>query len=510
MTGLPLLNVRDLWGNCAAKWPRKTALIAGERGYDYRAADEIIRRLRGHLAAHGVAKGDRVAMAMPNCVEFYFAYWAAVHLGAVVVPVNVRLKADEMRHVIGSTGCSLCVVHEALWPTVQEALAELDRVREVFSVGFESDGVTPLAALLSADAPESSLPTIDGDDLVMVMHTSGTTGVPKGVIITHENILYNVRNCLVAHSWRHEDRHLLVVPMFHATALYSMLPGSAYLGSTIVVAPEPDLKQILDLIERHRCTTFIGVPMMFHMLTMMPGLDERDLSSVRSISYAGSPMPPSTIRRLRRRFPGVELRNFFGLSETLSVTHVLPDEDADERPESIGKVLPDVGMAILNEEGNEVLGGEVGELCFRRENVTQGYWGRPGLLEESCVGPWFRTGDLALVDEEGYVYLRGRKKEMIIVGGENVYALEVETALISHEQIREVAVVGIPATGVRESLGEMIKAVVVPEAGAELSALDVKRHCAERLATYKVPHVVEFRDALPRNPGGKVIKRLLV
>jgi acyl-CoA synthetase (AMP-forming)/AMP-acid ligase II len=510
MTGLPLLNVRDFWENGVGKWPRQTAVIGAGRAYTYGEADAIIRRLRGHLAAHGLAKGDRIAMAMPNCVEFYFAYWAAVHLGAIVVPVNTRLKADEMRHVLGSTESCLCLAHASLWPPVQEALAGLTCVREVFGAGFQAEGVTPFEPLLTQDAPAPDLPDIAGDDLVLIMHTSGTTGVPKGVVITHENILYNVKNCLVAHSWRHEDRHLLVVPMFHATALYSMLPGSAYLGSTVVIAPEPDLKLILDLIEQHRCTTFIGVPMMFHMLTMMPGLAERDLASLKAISYAGSPMPPSTIRRLRQRFPGVELRNFFGLSETLSVTHVLPDEDADGRPESIGKVLPDVGMAILDEDGHEVPSGEVGELCFRRENVTQGYWGRPGLLEESCVGPWFRTGDLALVDADGYVYLRGRKKDMIIVGGENVYALEVETALINHEQIKEVAVVGIPATGVRESLGELIKAVVVPEGGARLTAMDVKRYCAEHLTTYKVPHVVEFRDALPRNPGGKVVKRLLV
>jgi acyl-CoA synthetase (AMP-forming)/AMP-acid ligase II len=189
---------------------------------------------------------------------------------------------------------------------------------------------------------------------------------------------------------------------------------------------------------------------------------------------------------------------------------VLPSQDALERAESIGKVLPDVGMKIIDEDGNEVAPGEVGELCFRKENVVREYWRRPGLLEESMIDGWFRTGDLASVDEQGYVYLKGRKKDMIIVGGENVFALEVENVLVNHEAIRDAAVVGIEATGIATYLGELIKAVIVLEPGAELTERDVKRHCAERLATFKVPHQIEFRDELPRNPSGKVLKDQLL
>ncbi|MFQ6131689.1 MAG: class I adenylate-forming enzyme family protein [Armatimonadota bacterium] len=510
MSGLPLRNIRDLWDNCVDKWPLKTAVIYEGRSWSYEEADAVIRRLRGALAGQwGLKKGDRIAIALPNCVEFFFAHWASVHLGAIVVPVNVRLRPDEMRHVVGGTDSELVITDAALWPTVEEAIQPLDGVRHVFVVGEAPVGVQAYESLLAGEL-EIELPAISGEDLVLVMHTSGTTGVPKGAMITHENLLFNVKNCLVAHSWRHEDVHLLVAPMFHCTALYSMLPGSAYLGSTIVIAPRPDLRELVDLIETHRITTFIGVPMTFSMLTQMPGLDERDLGSLRSISYAGSPMAARTIKRLREKFPGVELRNFFGLTETLSVTHVLPDCDADERPDSVGKVLPDVGMMIANQDGEEAPTGEVGELCLRRENVAQGYWGRPELLEESCFDDWFRTGDLGFVDEQGYLYLRGRQKEMIIVGGENVYALEVETCLLALEGVKEVAVVGVPATGVREALGELIKAVVVAKEGATLTERDVKRHCVERLSTYKVPHLVEFREELPRNPAGKVMKRELV
>jgi long-chain acyl-CoA synthetase len=216
-------------------------------------------------------------------------------------------------------------------------------------------------------------------------------------------------------------------------------------------------------------------------------------------------MPPETIRRLRAKFPGVWLHNFFGLTETISITSVLADCDADARPESVGKVLPEVGQKILDEAGNEVPPGTIGELCFHRTEVIREYWKRPDLLAQAMTGEWFRTGDWALVDEDGYVYLKGRKKDMIIVGGENVYALEVENVLVSHEKVLEAAVVGIPATGVRSYLGELVKAVVVRR-DESLTDVELKRFCAEKLASYQVPQIVEFRDQLPRTPSGKVMK----
>jgi acyl-CoA synthetase (AMP-forming)/AMP-acid ligase II len=237
----------------------------------------------------------------------------------------------------------------------------------------------------------------------------------------------------------------------------------------------------------------------------MKDLPNYDLKSLRLIAYSGSPMPPETIRRLRARFPGVWLHNFFGLTETVSITHVLSDCDADTRPESIGKVLPDVGQKIIDDAGKEVPAGTIGELCFHRSEVIREYWKRPDLLKQSMAGEWFRTGDFALMDEEGYVWLKGRKKDMIIVGGENVYALEVENVLVSHEKVLEAAVVGVQATGVRAYLGELVKAVVVRR-DETLTESELRRFCSEKLTSYQVPQIVEFRDALPRTPSGKVMK----
>jgi len=507
-------STRDMWENNLPRFPRKTAIVEGDVALSFADADAKIERLRTALAGRlGVRQHDNVAVLLPNCLDYFLVYWALVKLGAVVVPVNTRLRAEEMRHVIGTTDGQVLIAHKSLWKTAQAALPDCPNIRKVVSVGFIEDGLIPYEELLATEPQPYTPPDISPDDLAIIMHTSGTTGQPKGAMMRQADLLFNVRMSLLAHGWRHEDVHLLVVPMFHATALYSMLPASAYLGSTIVVAPRPHVPELVALIERHRCTTFFGVPTLFYWLVNYRDLEKHDLSSLRLIAYAGSMMPPQTIYRLRERFPKVALHNFFGLTETIAATHVLPNCDATTHPDSIGKPLPEIHQLIVGEDLRPVPAGTVGQLCFHRSNVVRGYWKRPGLLEQACFThegeEYFNTGDLAMSDEDGYVYLKGRKKEMIIVGGENVYALEVENTILTHEGVMEVAVVGIEATGASAYLGELVKAVVVPKPGVKLTELDIKRHCAERLASYKVPSVVEFRDALPRNPGGKVLKREL-
>jgi acyl-CoA synthetase (AMP-forming)/AMP-acid ligase II len=297
--------------------------------------------------------------------------------------------------------------------------------------------------------------------------------------------------------------------MFHCTALYSILPSSAFLGSRIVIAPAPDMNDVLDLIERHRCTTLFGVPAMFHFLVSRGDISGRDLRSLRLLAYAGAPMPVATIRKLREKFHWVKLHNFFGLTETIAMTHVLPDADVAQKPDSIGKPLPGIRYRILREDGTDAEPGEVGELCLHEDNVVQGYWNQPGLMAHAMRAGWFHTGDLAAADKEGYVYLKGRKNDMIIVGGENVYALEVENVLRTMPGVSDAAVVGVPATGIREAMGELVKAVVVPDPGRALTELEVKRYCNGKLAGYAVPQIVEFRDSLPHTPSGEVIKREL-
>jgi len=507
MNGLPIRTMWDVWSNAVAKFPRKTAVIWQDRSYAYAELDRAVTNLSTRLAKDfGLAKGDRLAIAAPNCLEFYLSYWAAMRLGVVLVPVNIRLRPEMIAFILNETEPSTLLVHKDLAASVDTLRDKLPAVRKLVSIGYESPHAIPFDSLLE-DAGSSVPPcsSLTPDDIAVIVYTSGTTGLPKGPVITHGNLLYNIKNTIIPHSFRHEDVHMLVVPLFHCTALNSIITTSAYLASTVVIAPYPNVKELVELVERHRITTFLGVPTLFHFVTAMKDLAAHDLSSLRLIAYSGSPMPTETIHRLRQKFPGVWLHNFFGLTETISITHVLADCDADSRPESIGKVLPDVGQKIIDDAGSELPPGVVGELCFHRSEVIREYWKRPDLLAQSMAGEWFRTGDFALVDEDGYVYLKGRKKDMIIVGGENVYALEVEMVLLSHAKVLEAAVVGVKATGVRAYLGELVKAVVVPR-DPSLTEAELKRFCTERLTSYQVPQIVEFRESLPRTPSGKVLK----
>ena len=509
MFGIRFDSIRDVWYENLGKFPRKAAVVDVGAATSYAKCELLSERLRAHLAERfGLRPGDKVAIAGPNCRDCFLAYWAAVKHGAVVVPVNTRLGRDELRHILASTEARILIVHRASRLAVLEA-AEGTGVEHVIGMGFEEDVAASFDSLLDIDAPEIDRPAIAEDDLAIIMHTSGTTGRPKGAMMRHGDLLFNNMLAVYAHQLRHDDAHLLVVPMFHPTAAYSLVPTSALLGSTLVMAPKSDVGALAALIQAHRATTFFGVPSLFRLLATWPQLDDFDLTSLRLIAYAGSPMPPATIALLRERLPGIALHNFFGLTETISMTHVLPDTAADTHPDSIGKLLPQVRQRILDEAGRDCAPGEVGELYFHRDNIICGYWKEPDRLAESIRGDWFDTGDLAGADEDGFVYIKGRSKDMIIVGGENVYALEVENCILQIEGVAEVAVVGVPATGARMHLGELVKAVIVRDPDAEIDIPDIKRHCMAHLATYKVPQLIDFASALPRNPGGKVLKRLL-
>jgi len=503
-------NLRDVWCRNLEKFPSRIAVIHEGKSYTYRECDLLAVRLRRDMAERlGFKQGDMVALAGPNCLEYFIAYWAALKSGGVAVPVNVRLGVGELAHLIGQSDASILFVHKWSRRAVGDAMRSCANIKHLVSMGFEDDRFMPCEAMIAAGDAYDFHPEIKADDPAVVMYTSGTTGRPKGAMMRHADLLFNNELAISAHGLRHDDVHLLAVPMFHATALYSLVPASALTGATILLAPRPEPRALVELIQEHRATTFFGVPALLRFVNVLPDLDQYDLSSLRLIAYAGSAMPAATISRLRELFPRAKLHNFFGLTETTSMTHVLPDSDAEVRPESIGKLLPGVRQRILDEQGNDVPPGAVGELHFHRSNVISSYWKQPDLLEQSMRGDWFNTGDLARVDAGGYVYLKGRSKEMIIVGGENVYAVEVENCLVAHEKVAEAAVIGVPATGSRAHLGELIKAVIVPEEGEELTQPQIKRHCMERLASYKVPQIIEFRPTLPRNAAGKVLKRML-
>ena len=447
-----------------------------------------------------------MAVFLPNCLEYYLVYWAVVKLGGIIVPLNTWLKQDSLDSIFATVAPDLLIVQGS---ADRDVLACASRRPGLPIVAVDAQaGLTSFGALLESSAEVPAVPLAD-DDPAIVMHTSGTTAAPKGAVMRHSDLIFNVMTTVNAQGFSPADVHLLVNPMFHCTALYSSLPAAAYQKTPVIITADTTPDGLLRLIEKERITTFLTVPSVLQRITALPNVGDFATATLHVIGYAGSFMPVKTVRELQRLFPGAELHNFFGLTETISATHALNGDESYERPDSIGRLLPFVEALIVDEARQPVPPGTVGELLFARENVIVGYWNRPGKLEESLVEVngrvWFNTGDLAAADAEGFFFIKGRKKDMIIVGGENVFAAEVEASLLNHEKIKEAAVKGIPATGIRESLGEMIKAYVVA-ADPSLTEMEIRKHCHKTLPSYKIPHVIEFMQALPRNPAGKVVK----
>ncbi|MBI2298296.1 MAG: acyl--CoA ligase, partial [Armatimonadetes bacterium] len=398
MPGLPLPTLTAVWRSTVNKFPRKTAVVVDGQRYTYAQLDADIARLAARLQALGVKPGDCVAVAMPNSREFYLAYWAILRCGAILAPVNTRLGTPEMQYVFGNVDPKVIFVHREVWPVVEAAIPIGPH-----RIGVEVAGAEPFEDALAAGGEPEPVAQ-ETEAVAFIAHTSGTTGQPKGAIMRHVDLLFNIKNTVIPFGWRHEDTHLLLVPLFHATGLYSIVPSSCYLGSTVVVAPRPDPREVIELIARERVTTFLSVPTFHHMVVSLPGIEDYDLSCLRMIGYSGSPMPPRTIIKLRELFPHVRLHNFFGLTETIALTHITPGDCALSHADSIGKVIPDIGMKVLREDGQIAAPNEVGILHIHRECTIRGYWNRPGLLEESITadGEWFNTGDLARVDDDGF------------------------------------------------------------------------------------------------------------
>ncbi|HOX05655.1 MAG TPA: AMP-binding protein [Planctomycetota bacterium] len=502
-----LATIRDFWREAVASEPDRPAVVDGARRLTYGQADELVERVAANLVRLSGAARPKVAAFLPNCLEYYLLYWATVRLGGLVVPLNTWLKPDSLEGICRSVRPDVLVVKTPADRAPLEAAA-VAPPRAVIALDPQGSTLTGWEALL-ADAPRPELAPIAPDDPAIVMHTSGTTAVPKGAVMRHSDLLFNVMTTINAHQFGRNDVHLLVNPMFHCTALYSSLPTAAYTRTPVIIASPTEPAKLMELVARERISTFLSVPTVFQQLLKVENLSGYNKSSLRLMAYAGSPMPVATIRALAESFPGVELHNFFGLTETISMTHVLTGEEAGERPDSIGRLLPFVEAKVVDEHDADLPAGGVGELLFARENVIPGYYNDPGRLAGSLVTiggrEWFRTGDLAMVDADGYFFIKGRKKDMIIVGGENVFAAEVEACLMAHPGVEEAAVKGAPATGAGAFLGEVVEAYVVRRDPA-LTAQALRKHCYDRLPSYKVPGRVFFLERLPRNPAGKVVK----
>ena len=482
-------------------------------------------RAVAHLASilmsrYDVHKGDRVAIAMRNFPEWSIAFWAATAIGAIVVPLNAWWSADELEYGLQDSGSKVLFVDDERLERLVDVLPGLDVATIVARSPADKSapGVERWEDVLGDVPADAELPAVElePEDLATIFYTSGTTGRPKGALGTHRNICGNllslafgapraqVRAGKEPESTPGQNVYLLSVPFFHATGCHSVLVANVAAGGKLVLMHKWDAERALELIERERVTTFGGVPAMVWQVLQSPSFETRDISSVQSIGYGGAPAAPELVRRIEQLFPGRIPSNGYGLTETSSVTTLNSGIDYLRKPDSVGAAVAVCDVRVVDDAGNDLPTGEVGELLIRGPNVVKGYWNKPDATEAAFGGGWFRSGDLARLDDEGFVYIVDRAKDMVIRGGENVYCVEVEAVLFEHPDIADAAVIGVP----HQVLGEEVGAVVVPRPGSGLAADDLRTHVAARLAAFKVPAYVYFRtEPLPRNPAGKVLKR---
>ncbi|MFI7113813.1 class I adenylate-forming enzyme family protein [Nonomuraea sp. NPDC050227] len=476
----------------------------------FRRAATLARRL---VEEYGVTKGDRVAIAMRNYPEWVVSFSAALAAGAIAVPLNAWWTEAELAYGVRDSGAKVLIADGE-----RAVRLASTGVPMIVTRGEAPEGARSFGDVLGEVTADVRLPDVElsPEDPATIFYTSGTTGRPKGALGSHRNlgqspmtVAYGLvrsvtmagKDAGAAASVRRVT--LLTVPLFHVTGCFSAMITSMFTGGGVVLMYKWDPEQALRLIERERVTTMIGVPTNAWQLMSHPDFGKYDLSSLTTLGYGGAPAPPKLLERITTNLPDRAPSNGYGMTETTALAIGNGGAEYHARPDSIGMPSAVVDVRVVDPMGAELPAGEVGELCVRGPNVIMGYWNQPEATAQTFVDGWLHTGDLARIDEEGFVYIVDRAKDMVIRGGENVYCAEVEAALFEHPAVDDVAVIGVP----HDELGEEVGAVIRPAAGQSVTAEELRSFLADRIAKFKIPAHVWFREGeLPRNPGGKILK----
>ena len=484
------------------------ALLADGVRRTWRELAERVGRLAAVFAAHGIEPGDRVAMLAHNSPRYVEFYFAALWAGAVMVPVNTRWALPEKLHCLTDSGARLLLAGADFHDDAAELLAGCPGLERVVHADDGPAGACDDYETLLAEHEPVPDAERGGSELAALFYTGGTTGRAKGVMLSHDNFMANAMTHLVNLGIREHSVHLHVSPLFHVAGGARVF-STTVAGGTHATLPRFEPALFLEAVERFRVTITMVVPAMLNSLLDYPDLDRYDLSSLELLTYGASPMPESLLRRCMERLPGVEFLQSYGMTELSPVAtslgpryHVFEGPDAG-RIRSVGQAVYNADLRVVDDRDRPLPAGEVGEVCVRGPMVMRGYWNQPELTAEALSGGWMHTGDAGYLDQDGFLFLVDRVKDMIVSGGENVYSAAVENVIHRFPGVHECAVIGIPS----ERWGEAVHAIVVPAGGAEIDVQTLLAHCRTELAGYECPKTVEIRrDALPRSGAGKVLK----
>lgn len=507
------MPVGNILKRTASRFPEKTALIYGAGRLTYRELNERVNRLSDSFLKRGLKKGDRIAVLMHNSAEFFEIYFASAKMGAIFVPINNLLKETELKRILNYIEPQIMVLDPDYGPIMDTLRHELKTVRHFIcakgSVPFLS---TPYSEWVENGSPLEPDAGVTDDDVMTIFLTSGTTGLPKGAMRTHRQNVMNAMSCAIELNLRNDDKTLLVFPFYHVT--FEDINRHVLMANTMVIRREGhfDPEEVLDMIARERITVCQFVPTMINAMLQIADVDRYDLNEFRLLIYTASPMPVELLTRAMRKFK-CQFMQLYGQTESGPGISALQPEDhvlegtaiQKARLASAGRPYLGCEIRIVDKEGTEVPRGEVGEIIVQTEAMTIGYWKLPHETERTIIDGWLYTGDFGRMDEEGYVYIVDRKHDMIISGGKNIYPREIEELLYKHEAVLEAAVIGVPD----EHWGESVKALVVLKEGMKATEGEIIDFCKRQLASYKKPRSVEFKKELPKNPTGKILKRVI-
>ncbi|MBI4765904.1 MAG: long-chain fatty acid--CoA ligase [Deltaproteobacteria bacterium] len=493
------------------RYPDRTAIIFKDQRLTFRELNARSNKLGNALLSLGLKKGQKVAVLMNNCLELVESLSAIPKVGLATVPLNARQSGPEQAYILNDAEADALIVAENLFPVIEPVLPAVPRLQHIIMVGVGRGGLNykDLVDQQSEILPEIE---VEDDDIDRIHYTSGTTGKPKGVVgtfgITYDRLVTNLLN--LDQPIGPDDVNLNIGPLTHAAGF--MMSIYSIRGAANVVLDKFDIDQVLQTIEKEKVTAVLFIPTMMNMILMHPRLQAYDLSSLKRIWYGTAPMAPEKLKEGIRVFGNIFRQNY-GLTEAPQpITYLGPEDHIIEGTEkekrrlaSAGKPALGVAVKIVKEDDTEIKPGEIGEITIQTRQLMKAYWKNPEATTEAFRGGWFHTGDMATIDEDGYIYIMDRKHDMIISGGFNIYPREVEDAIMTHPQVAEAAVIGVPD----EVWGESVKAFVVTKPGARLAEEEIIQSCKKHLASYKKPKSVEFVPDLPKNAYGKVLRKVL-
>jgi long-chain acyl-CoA synthetase len=496
-------SLHALFANSLARRPLAEALVFEGQRWTYAQCEAISARLAAGLAAHGVTRGDRVVMFIDNRPEFFFTLLALARLGAIAVPVGVREQRPGLAYIARQCGAMALIAEAALSDRVPD-ISDAPELRLRMVVGGAT-GFMALDALMQGDAQAPPMADVLETDVAVILYTSGTTGSPKGAMLTHLNIAHSALHYHTCMKLGPDERSALAVPASHVTGLVAIIATMLLVGGATVIVPAFKAEAFIAMMHAERITHTLMVPAMYNLCLLQPSFATADLSHWRTGGFGGAPMPISTIDALAARLPGLALLNAYGATEATSPATLMPMGHAREHADTVGMMLPAADVRVMDEHGHELPRGEIGELWIAGPMVVPGYWANPEATAAAFTAGYWHSGDLGSVDAQGYVRVFDRQKDMLNRGGFKIYSIEVENALMAWPGMIEAAIVARPCP----VLGERVHAFVYAPSVAPDDAA-VRAHCARRLADYKVPETITWCDApLPRNANGKLMKRLL-